>query len=178
MIEPLKSIHSVVLLAFDAMRLSFGARGIRGLAFLSSVTVSGSIIERSDSPQQKHPREPIRMNTGFAETLTKAASVSLEALFSLPPDSWFEAPLTKAGRFQPLDFHGAHGKYYWELFLYLPWLIAYRLNMEQRYAEAQKWLHYLFNPGCKANINDENEQEHLKQSDWGPRGCRGHNWVR
>ena len=119
------------------------------------IDFSGSIIERSDSPQQIHPREPIRMNTGFAETLTKAASVSLEALFSLPPDSWFEAPLTKAGRFQPLDFHGAHGKYYWELFLYLPWLIAYRLNMEQRYAEAQKWLHYLFNPGCKANINDE-----------------------
>lgn len=119
------------------------------------IDFSDSVIKRSDSPQQNEPRTPIRMNTGFAETLTKAANISLEALFSLPPDSWFEAPLTEDGRLQPLDFHGAHGKYYWELFLYLPWLIAYRLNMEHRYAEAQKWLHYLFNPGCKADVNDE-----------------------
>ena len=119
------------------------------------IDFSDSIIKYSDSLQQREPRKPIRMNTGFAETLTKAANVSVEALFSLPPRSWFEAPLTKDGRFQPLDFHGAHGKYYWELFLYLPWLIAYRLNMEQRYAEAQKWLHYLFNPGCKTDVNDE-----------------------
>lgn len=119
------------------------------------IDFSDSIIKRSDLPQQNEPRTPIRMNTGFAETLTKAANVSLEALFSLPPDSWFEAPLTEDGQLQPLDFHGAHGKYYWELFLYLPWLIAYRLNMEQRYAEAQKWLHYLFNPGCKTDVNDE-----------------------
>ncbi|WP_407728675.1 neuraminidase-like domain-containing protein [Pseudomonas helleri] len=116
---------------------------------------SGSFIEHSDSLHQKELREPIRLNTGFAETLTKAATISLEALFSLPPNSWFEAPLTEDRRLQPLDFHGAHGKYYWELFLYLPWLIAYRLNMEQRYAEAQKWLHYLFNPGCKDDSNDD-----------------------
>lgn len=119
------------------------------------IDFTDSNIQYSDSPQKYKPRSPIRMNTGFAETLTKAANVSVEALFSLPPHSWFEAPLTEDGRFQPLDFHGAHGKYYWELFLYLPWLIAYRLNIEQRYAEAQKWLHYLFNPGCKADVNDE-----------------------
>ncbi|MQT49252.1 phage tail tape measure protein [Pseudomonas helleri] len=120
------------------------------------IDFSGSIIELNDSSQNKQPREPIRMNTGFAETLTKAANVSLEALFSLPPDSWLEAPLTENGNSQPLDFHGAHGKYYWELFLYLPWLVAYRLNMEQRYAEAQKWLHYFFNPGSKTNPEDKN----------------------
>ena len=119
------------------------------------IDFSESNIKKSDSTEHVKLRTPIRMNTGFAETLAKATNISLEALFSLTPDSRLEAPLTKDGLFQPLDFHGAHGKYYWELFLYLPWLIAYRLNIEQRYAEAQKWLHYLFNPGCKADVNDE-----------------------
>ncbi|MGO3552011.1 neuraminidase-like domain-containing protein [Pseudomonas helleri] len=145
-----KKAKSIIPLAPKLKRVLSNAKSTT-----ECIDFTGSIIERSDSSQQKGPREPIRMNTGFAETLTKAANVSLEALFSLPPDSWFEAPLTEDGRLQPLDFHGAHGKYYWELFLYLPWLIAYRLNMEQRYAEAQKWLHYLFNPGCKTDVNDE-----------------------
>ncbi|MQT75393.1 Tc toxin subunit A-related protein [Pseudomonas helleri] len=145
-----KKAKSIIPLAPKLKRVLSNAKSTT-----ECIDFTGSIIDRSDSSQQKGPREPIRMNTGFAETLTKAANVSLEALFSLPPDSWFEAPLTEDGRLQPLDFHGAHGKYYWELFLYLPWLIAYRLNMEQRYAEAQKWLHYLFNPGCKTDVNDE-----------------------
>lgn len=120
------------------------------------IDFSDSIIKHSDAPQQNNLRTPIRMNTGFAETLTKAANVSLETLFSLPPDSWLEAQLKDIGLLEALDFHGAHGKYYWELFLYLPWLVAYRLNMEQRYAEAQKWLHYLFNPGRKTDPKDNN----------------------
>ncbi|WP_353232728.1 neuraminidase-like domain-containing protein [Pseudomonas helleri] len=145
-----KKAKSIIPLAPKLKRVSSNAKSTT-----ECIDFSDSSIKRSDLPQQNEPRTPIRMNTGFAETLTKAANVSLEALFSLPPDSWFEAPLTEDGRLQPLDFHGAHGKYYWELFLYLPWLIAYRLNMEQRYAEAQKWLHYLFNPGCKTDVNDE-----------------------
>lgn len=123
------------------------------------IDFSGSMIDYSDGSPSKGPRQPVRMNTGFAETLTKAASVSLETLFTLPQKEWSEPPLKKDdNQTYPLDFHGAHGKYYWELFLYLPWLIAYRLNMEQRYAEAQKWMHYLFNPGHKADINAETSE--------------------
>ncbi|MQT58737.1 hypothetical protein GHO41_15495 [Pseudomonas sp. FSL R10-0399] len=119
------------------------------------IDFSGSNIKYSDPPHRGVHRQPIRMNTGFAKTLTEAASISLETLFSLPSHAWREAPLTVYDNDMLLNFHGAYGKYYWELFLYLPWLVAYRLNMEQRYAEAQEWLHYLFNPGSKTDPKDK-----------------------
>ncbi|MGD8501890.1 MAG: hypothetical protein PVJ86_14655 [Phycisphaerales bacterium] len=36
--------------------------------------------------------------------------------------------------------------YYREIFFHIPFLIANQLNTNQRFAEAQKWYHYLFNP--------------------------------
>ena len=119
------------------------------------IDFSKSLIEYSDGIEQNALRAPIRMNSNFAEKLTKAASASLEALFALTTAAWVEPSLTKNGPDQPLDFHGAHGKYYWELFLYLPWLVAHRLNLEQRYAEAQAWMHYLFDPGHNTTVSNE-----------------------
>lgn len=88
----------------------------------------------------------IRMNTCFAGKLVKEANVSLEHLFSLTPKTWQEPPLTPSGAADDIDFNGAHGKYFWELFLYVPWLVAHRLNQEQQYVEAQAWLKYIFDP--------------------------------
>ena len=90
---------------------------------------------------------PLRMNTCFAGQLVKAANISLEHLFSLTPTTWEEPPLLEKETAAAIDFQGANGKYFWELFLYLPWLVAHRLNQEQRYEEAQAWLSYLFDPG-------------------------------
>lgn len=89
----------------------------------------------------------LRMNTCFAGKLVKEANVSLEHLFSLTPKTWQEPPLTPDGAAEGIDFNGAHGKYFWELFLYVPWLVAHRLNQEQQYDEAQAWLKYIFDPG-------------------------------
>ncbi len=118
------------------------------------IDFSESAIKYSDASAQNRLRAPIRMNTSFAEKLTQAASVSLDTLFTLTPAAWLEPSLTEGGSDQPLDFHGAHGKYYWELFLYLPWLVAHRLNLEQRYAEAQAWMHYLFDPAHNATVGN------------------------
>lgn len=41
---------------------------------------------------------------------------------------------------------GAYSLYNWELFFYIPLLIAVRFNQNQRFEEAQKWFHYLFDP--------------------------------
>lgn len=51
----------------------------------------------------------------------------------------------------PLDeidfnYNGAYSSYNWELFFHAPFLIANRLSDNQRFAEAQKWYHYIFNP--------------------------------
>ena len=49
------------------------------------------------------------------------------------------------------DLQGAYALYSWELFFHLPMLVANRLSQDQRFAEAQKWYHYVFNPTNSAN---------------------------
>lgn len=47
-----------------------------------------------------------------------------------------------------LDFtyDGAYSIYNWELFFHAPLLIAVHLSQNQKFADAQKWFHYIFNP--------------------------------
>jgi hypothetical protein len=47
-----------------------------------------------------------------------------------------------------LDFTsgGAYSTYNWELFYHIPITIAIHLSKNQRFAEAQRWFHYLFDP--------------------------------
>ncbi|HKG46484.1 MAG TPA: neuraminidase-like domain-containing protein, partial [Pyrinomonadaceae bacterium] len=43
-------------------------------------------------------------------------------------------------------YSGAYSLYNWELFFHAPFLIATQLSNNQRFEEAQKWFHYIFNP--------------------------------
>ena len=45
--------------------------------------------------------------------------------------------------FQP---GGAYETYNWELFFHIPLLIATRLKANQRFEEAQRWFHFIFDP--------------------------------
>jgi hypothetical protein len=45
-----------------------------------------------------------------------------------------------------INFGDAFGQYKWEIFFHIPFLIANQLNKSQKYKEAQKWYHYIFNP--------------------------------
>ncbi|ETS29768.1 virulence plasmid 28 protein [Photorhabdus khanii NC19] len=47
---------------------------------------------------------------------------------------------------EPMDFSGANSLYFWELFYYVPMLIAQRLLHEQNFDEANRWLKYIWNP--------------------------------
>lgn len=44
------------------------------------------------------------------------------------------------------DAEGAYAPYNWELFFHAPFLIADQLSGNQRFEEAQKWFHYVFDP--------------------------------
>lgn len=44
------------------------------------------------------------------------------------------------------SYSGAYSQYNWELFFHAPLLIATRLMQNQRFGEAQKWFHYVFDP--------------------------------
>jgi len=43
-------------------------------------------------------------------------------------------------------FRGAYSQYNWELFFHAPLLVAERLSQNQRFEDAQKWFHYIFDP--------------------------------
>ncbi len=46
-----------------------------------------------------------------------------------------------------VDFEGgAYSIYNWELFCFAPLMMACRLSQNQKFEEAQKWFHYIFNP--------------------------------
>ena len=49
---------------------------------------------------------------------------------------------------EEVDFgvDGAYAQYNWELFFHVPLLIADRLSKNQRFEDAQKWFHYIFDP--------------------------------
>ena len=55
-----------------------------------------------------------------------------------------------------VDFEGAMGLYYKELFFHIPFFIANQLNSNQRFEEAQKWYHYIFDPTAQ-----ESDGQHL-----------------
>ena len=43
-------------------------------------------------------------------------------------------------------YGGAYSLYNWELFFHTPFMIATQLSKNQRFEEAQKWFHYIFDP--------------------------------
>lgn len=45
-----------------------------------------------------------------------------------------------------LDFFGANGIYYWEMFFHAPLLIAQSFNTEQKFEEAKTWYEYMYDP--------------------------------
>jgi Tc toxin complex TcA C-terminal TcB-binding domain len=47
-----------------------------------------------------------------------------------------------------LSEHGPYANYNWELLFHVPLTIAVHLSKNQRFAEAQKWFHYIFDPTC------------------------------
>lgn len=55
------------------------------------------------------------------------------------------------------DFAAAYSQYNWELFFHAPLLIADRLKQNQRFAEAQRWFHYIFDPTIGRESSDTSD---------------------
>ncbi|WP_248916891.1 neuraminidase-like domain-containing protein [Pseudomonas moorei] len=56
---------------------------------------------------------------------------------------------------QPIDFNGAYGLYFWEIFFHASFLIANRFLNEQNYAESARWYQYIFAPTGFRNADGE-----------------------
>ena len=68
-----------------------------------------------------------------------------------PNDNWVSEkdPLGKSLHpKEEVDFseEGSYSSYNWELFFHIPFMIANHLSNNQRFEEAQKWFHYIFDP--------------------------------
>lgn len=96
---------------------------------------------------------PIRLNTLFAKELINKANVSIDDLLAWDTQLTLEPAMTSGASPTPMDFYGANGLYFWELFFYMPWLVASRLSQEGNYADAQKWFNYIFDPSAYGRAN-------------------------
>ncbi len=92
---------------------------------------------------------------GTQVTLPDATKIFLRS--GLPQPFFYEefftryAPDTSVQHPYPvknLDFtdDGAYSIYNWEIFFHAPLLIAIHLSQNQKYQDAQRWFHYIFNP--------------------------------
>ena len=59
------------------------------------------------------------------------------------PTAWSQPYPVDEVEFQP---DAAYAIYNWELFFHMPLLIATRLSANQRFEDAQRWFHYIFDP--------------------------------
>ncbi|VVO43519.1 neuraminidase-like domain-containing protein [Pseudomonas fluorescens] len=113
-----------------------------------SIDFVGTAIHHSDGSKTAE-RPPIRMNTTFARHLMNLAEAGLGELLTWGTQQLTEPPTFIDTHAEPMDFNGAYGLYFRELFLYLPWLVADRLNQEQQFREAERWLEYVFDTNRK-----------------------------
>ncbi|MEP7107392.1 MAG: hypothetical protein ABI760_05405 [Ferruginibacter sp.] len=69
-----------------------------------------------------------------------------DTFYKLNPDNDSTVEADPPGKGLDISHNGPYGIYNWELFFHAPVLIAVHLSQNQRFAEAQKWFHYVFNP--------------------------------
>ncbi|MBD8592871.1 toxin [Pseudomonas sp. CFBP 8758] len=133
--------------ALRAPKISLHAHPTLGTA--EFIDFTGSTVARNDA--NNGARRPIRMNTLFARNLIERANISLENLLSWETQNQPEPALSAGGQDPLMDFKGANGLYFWELFFHLPFLISHRLNTEQQFSEAEHWLSFIFDPSRRAD---------------------------
>lgn len=91
--------------------------------------------------------DKVRLNTLIGKQLVARASQSIERALGWDTQQLVEPTIDKAYPNPRVDFHGANGLYFRELFLHLPALIATRLTEQQQFKDAEAWyLRYLFDP--------------------------------
>lgn len=94
----------------------------------------------------------VRLNSLFGPELVQRSNISVDAVLDWDTQFIAEPPPSAGSINEPNGaFNGANGLFFWELFFHLPHLVATRLGAEDRFVEAQSWLHYLFDPQAPAD---------------------------
>ncbi|MHC8328531.1 Tc toxin subunit A-related protein [Pseudomonas sp. LB1P83] len=98
-----------------------------------------------------------RLNSLFGPDLVQRSNISVDDVLNWDTQFLWEPGPTGVSFNEPNGaFDGANGLYFWELFFHLSHLLATRLRDEGRFAQAQNWLRYVFDPQAKAESNAPN----------------------
>jgi hypothetical protein len=100
----------------------------------------------------------------FAGGIDRLLSLDSQLLPELPFSRFYRTPTDGPPPhvippLDHLDFDGAYGLYFREVFLFCPWLIADRLRGEQRFEDAKAWYEYIFNPTEQPSILDRHPHD-------------------
>lgn len=100
----------------------------------------------------------VRLNSAQVKDLVYRAQISVRYIFD------WDAQIMKEPGYgneikETLDLYGANSRYLWELFFYLPYLVASRFSQNRLYSQARQWLHYIFSPydGHRLSVKDDSE---------------------
>ena len=110
----------------------------------------------------------IRLNSSTIHTLSGLIVSGIDNLFTLDAQKTKEDSFTNlllvgtdTAQIIPsetLDFEGANGLYYWELFFHMPFLVAQYLSTAQQFEDAQKWYHYIFDPAAGSDGKNDHSR--------------------
>jgi hypothetical protein len=130
---------------------------------VSNVTIEFGPYTTANQPFPDMLFRCSRMSTGVGQALQQRLHAGgFDALLSLSSQSLAEPPFNQFyevptgappsaidAKFLPpalMDFNGAFGDYFREIFFHAPLLVASQLKLNQDFAGAKRWLEYIFDP--------------------------------
>ncbi len=156
-----RATRRVIVSRSDKSLLTIGEYLDEGRIFGAAVTVPAtSTVHRYHFQTHYHPyacgflRD---LNAGGVQRMVRrAAQLRTAKPFASryqPTDLVLAGPEQKHYPIEDVDFGygGAYAAYNWELFFHAPLLIALRLSANQRFEEAQRWFHFVFDPTDASN---------------------------
>lgn len=126
------------------------------------IDVNGDLLFLQGTPVEGNGFILKRIGTTLSETLTRTLfSSGVDTTLSIVTQKALKeavSPITLQSGIEnkvltnKIDWKGAYGTYYREIFFHIPFLLANHLNSQGKHADAQKWYHYIFNPGANEVI--------------------------
>jgi hypothetical protein len=138
--------------------VSTGQGNVKRSVYQQRYSVSGRTVGWEDHVSAS-ALESTRLNTTFVPLLITKANHSLDALMSYvtqatPVEPRLQAHDDAEFELEPMDYLGANGLYFWELFFHVPFMVGSRFATEGQHELAQKWFQYIFDPGAKNKEED------------------------
>jgi hypothetical protein len=125
-------------LPFDQLKFAFTRTSTNVVAQLNERLIMGGLDDLLALDSQALPELPF--NRFYPDPAKTPPNV-------IPPTS------------DTMDFSGAYGLYFWEIFFFAPFLVAERLKTNQQFDRARRWYQYIFNPTQPPDAQDQHPHD-------------------